>query len=385
MIVWGGCTGSTSCPNEVYTGGRYNPLTDAWMETSIQSAPSQRSNASAVWTGTEMIVWGGLAGNVGTYTTSGGFYHVSTIPNEAPVASPDSFSTDEDLQLTVPASGVLENDTDEDGNPLSALLVSNPIHGDLNLEADGSFTYMPDSDFSGSDHFNYRATDGLALSNIVAVTITVSALNDPPVALDDSFSLTEDTPLVIDPPGILSNDSDVDSEAITATLVVSPSHGSLTLDADGGFTYTPSSNYFGTDSFSYRGSDGLSLSEIATVTLTIEPVNDAPVVGEDTFVTIQGSTLEIDAPGVLANDTDVDGDELSAELITQPQHGNLTLNPDGSFTYTPTPAFSGEDSFTYRASDGAAQSEATLVQITVEPLPPPASEQKVYIPIIIKN
>jgi hypothetical protein len=118
-----------------------------------------------------------MAGNVGTYTTSGGFYHVSTIPNTPPVAVPDSYTTDEDLQLSVSAPGVLGNDTDEDGNPLSALLVSNPIHGSLDLASDGSFTYTPE-EFNGSDSFNYRATDGIALSNIAVVTITVTAIND---------------------------------------------------------------------------------------------------------------------------------------------------------------------------------------------------------------
>ena len=180
LIVWGGCTGSTSCSNEVYTGGRYDPSSDSWMSTSIQSAPSERANSSAIWTGAEMLVWGGLAGNVGTYTTTGGFYHVSYVPNNPPVATPDSYTTDEDVLLSITAPGVLGNDVDQDGDPLIALLVSNPIHGSLDLATDGSFTYTPDGDFNGSDSFNYSATDGIAVSNIAAVTITVTAVNDAP-------------------------------------------------------------------------------------------------------------------------------------------------------------------------------------------------------------
>ena len=270
FIVWGGCTGSTSCPNEVYTGGRYNPNSDTWMSTSIQSAPSERSNSSAIWTGADMLVWAGMAGNVGTYTTTGGFYHVSYIPNIPPQAFPDNYSTDEDVTLIAPAPGVLENDTDEDGNPLSALLVSNPSHGTLDFSSDGGFSYTPDQDFNGSDSFNYRATDGMAMSDIVAVTIDVTAVNDVPLALEDTYTTDQDTELILPAPGVLGNDSDVEGDVLTAILVALPQHGSLVLEADGGFSYTPEVGYSGTDLFTYQASDGSTLSEVTTVNITIE-------------------------------------------------------------------------------------------------------------------
>jgi VCBS repeat-containing protein len=368
LIVWGGCTGNTNCPDEVYTGGRYDLISDSWMETSIQSAPSERSNASAVWTGAEMLVWGGLAGNVGTYTSTGGFYHASTIPNTPPEAFPDSYSTDEDVELNVIAPGVLENDIDEDGNPLSALLVSNPLYGTLNFNSDGSFTYTPDQDFNGNDSFNYRATDGIALSNIAAVTITVEPVNDAPVAEPDSYSLDENTSLVIDPPGILGNDDDVDGDLLSAILESGPSHGTLALNSDGSFTYTPDQDFSGSDSFSYRAFDGIALSNIAAVTITVEPVNEPPVAEPDSYSLDEDTSLVIDPPGILGNDDDADGDILSAVLESGPLHGTLVLNSDGSFTYTPDQDFYGSDSFNYRAFDGLALSEMAVVDLTVNPV-----------------
>jgi len=232
LIVWGGCTGSTSCSNEVYTGGRYDPSSDSWLGTSIQSAPSERANSSAIWTGAEMLVWGGLAGNVGTYTTTGGFYHVSYVPNTPPVALPDSYTTDEDVPLSVTAPGILGNDVDDDGDSLTALLVSNPIHGSLNLASDGSFTYTPDGDFNGSDSFNYRATDGIAVSNIATVTLTVTAVNDAPFFISSPVNEA----MVGEPYTylVISGDPDLPyGEVLTITAPVLPGWLNLVDSGDG--------------------------------------------------------------------------------------------------------------------------------------------------------
>jgi VCBS repeat-containing protein len=269
MIVWSGCTGNTSCWDTLLTGGRYNLATDSWTSTSLGSVPRERANAAAVWTGEGLLVWGGFAGDVGTYTTTGGLYSVSYGPNTPPAAFNDAYSTDEDVQLVVPAPGVLANDTDADGDTLTALLVSNPIHGSLDLSAGGSFTYTPDLGFSGSDSFSYRATDGTAQSGIATVTLTVNATNDAPVATDDSYWLPANTTLNAPAPGVLSNDSDPDGDPLSAVLVSGPASGSLTLNADGSFSYTPVTDFAGTDTFTYRASDGSLQSAETTVTLTV--------------------------------------------------------------------------------------------------------------------
>src|SRR5207302_1492981 len=158
----------------------------------------------------------------------------------------------------------------------------------------------------------------------------------------------EDTPLNVAAKGVLANDTDVDGDVLSAVLVSGPSHGALTLNANGSFVYTPAANYNGSDSFTYKANDGTADSNVATVTLTINPVNDAPLPGPDTFSTNEDTTLTVAAPGVLGNDTDVDGDTLSAILVTGPAHGTFALSADGSFVYMPTANYNGADSFTYK-------------------------------------
>jgi VCBS repeat-containing protein len=288
-----------------------------------------------------------------------------TAVNDAPVAAGDSYSTDEDTALTIPAAGVLGNDTDGESSALHAVLASGPSHGTLTLNADGSFTYTPSADFNGADSFSYRANDGDADSNVATVTIAVKPVNDAPAAVADSYSTDEDRPLTIAAAGVLGNDSDADGQTLHAALVTGPAHGTLTLNADGSFTYTPAADYSGADSFTYRANDGEADSGVATVALTVKPVNDVPVAANDEYTTNEGTPITIAAPGVLGNDTDIDGGTLRAMLVTGPGDGTLTLNQDGSFTYAPAAGFDGTDSFTYRANDGAGLSNLATVTIVV--------------------
>src|SRR2546421_2156212 len=238
-------------------------------------------------------------------------------------------------------------------------------HGALTLNADGSFTYTPAANFNGSDSFSYKASDGVAQSNVATVTLTITAVNDAPVSIDDAYSTNEDRPLTVAAPGVLGNDTDVDGDPLRALLVIGPGHGQLTLNADGGFTYTPAPNFNGGDSFTYKTGDGVAQSNVATVTLTITAVNDAPVAVNDAYTTNEDTPLTVVAPGVLGNDTDVDGDALTAALVGGPSHGALTLNADGGFTYTPTANFNGSDTFTHKASDGQSDSNVATVALTI--------------------
>jgi VCBS repeat-containing protein len=186
----------------------------------------------------------------------------------------------------------------------------------------------------------------LSNSNIVTVSITVTPVNDAPVAVNDSYTTNEDTPLTITAPGVLANDTDVDGNPLTSILNAGVSHGTLTLNANGSFTYTPTANYSGPDSFTYHASDGTLNSNIATVTITVTPVNDAPVAVNDTYTTPEDTALVVSSVlGVLANDTDADGNPLTAVLNTTTTNGSLTLNATGAFTYTPNANFNGTDSF----------------------------------------
>ncbi|MDO0972856.1 beta strand repeat-containing protein, partial [Mycolicibacterium frederiksbergense] len=299
-----------------------------------------------------------------TYTASDGTATSSTATvsitvnavNDAPVATGDTVSTDEDTTLT---GNVLSNDSDVDGNTLTATLVDGPTNGILTLNPDGSFTYTPAADFNGSDSFTYTAGDGTATSSVATVSITVNAVNDTPVTVADSVTTDEDTVLT---GNVLTNDSDVDGDTLTATLVDGPTNGTLTLNPDGSFTYTPDTDFNGADSFTYTAGDGTATSSTATVSITVNAVNDAPVTVADSFTTNEDTAL---TGNVLTNDTDADGNTLTATLVTGPANGTLTLNADGSFTYTPAADFNGADSFTYTASDGTATSPVATVSITV--------------------
>ena len=291
-----------------------------------------------------------------------------TPVNDAPVAADDSYTTNEDSTLTVPAPGVLANDTDVDSAIITAVKVTDPSHGALTLHSDGSFSYTPFANYYGSDTFTYLANDGLLNSNVATVNITVNPVNDAPVAVDDSYSTNEDSTLTVPAPGVLANDTDVDHTTLTVVKVTDPSHGALTLHSDGSFSYTPVADYYGSDSFTYKANDGLLNSNIATVNITVIPVNDAPVAVDDSFTTNEDSTLTVPAPGVLANDTDVDSPTLTVVKVTDPSHGTLTLHSDGSFSYTPAADYFGPDSFTYLANDGLLTSNVATVNITVTPV-----------------
>jgi VCBS repeat-containing protein len=197
-----------------------------------------------------------------------------------------------------------------------------------------------------------------------------STVSPPPVANDDAYVAIAAVPLEVNPAGgVLANDTDPHGRQLSAVLVSDPDHGTLTLDPDGSFTYTPAAGFSGSDQFTYRVGAGPATSEPATVTLTVKLVNSAPLAQADSYQTDEGAALAVGAAGgVLANDTDPDADPLQATLVAGTAHGALELRADGSFNYAPQPGYSGQDTFTYTAGDGLLQSGSVTVTITVTPL-----------------
>lgn len=287
--------------------------------------------------------------------------------NSAPVALDDGYSTNEDVLLSVAVPGVLANDQDPDADPLTASLARGPSNGSLILNNDGSFSYHPSPNFNGTDSFAYQAHDGMYLSNQATVTLSVAAVNDPPVANDDSVSTPEDTNVIIQ---VLANDQDVDGNLDSSTLKVinGPGNGSTSLNlAAGTISYTPLANFNGADSFVYQVCDTLLACDTATVTVNVTPINDRPVAVGDEYNLREDNPLTEPAPGILENDVDPDS-ILSVILVSNVQSGTLSLAVDGGFTYTPAANFFGTDNFTYRASDGVAQSEVVTVTLSVAPV-----------------
>ena len=294
-----------------------------------------------------------------------------------PVAADDAYATEPLVGLTVgDDDGVLANDSaggrgDDDrdsGDELRAELVSTTTNGTLLLASDGGFFYQPSLGFTGIDAFTYRATRGPEESNVATVTITVAASGGDarPDAVDDAYSTAEGTELVVDASGVLANDMGPDGVALTAMLVGDARNGTLALNADGSFRYTPRAGFVGSDRFRYSAQAGGAESAPATVTIDVAKVNDAPVAAPDSYSTKQNQALDVDPKhGVLHNDTDADDDDLTAVLVTGASSGTLTLNANGSFSYAPAMGFSGSVTFSYQADDGSARSGTATVTITV--------------------
>jgi hypothetical protein len=196
----------------------------------------------------------------------------------------------------------------------------------------------------------------------------VDAADSPPIGMGESYNTNEDTPLTPDPGGgVLANDSDPDGDPITAVLVSSPQHSSsFSLNPNGSFTYQPASNYDGADAFTYRVSANGKTTGVLTAGITVAPVDDPPVaMADDAGPSLLGATVSQTAPGVLGNDSDVDSGTLTAVLDQDVGHGSLTLNADGSFSYTPEAGYTGADSFQYHAFDGSASSNTVTVTFLV--------------------
>ena len=182
-----------------------------------------------------------------------------------------------------------------------------------------------------------------------------------PVAVPDSYSVLHGHTLTVSSPslGVLANDYDTGGLPLTASRQSGPSHGTVSLNSDGTFTYTPTTSYAGSDGFTYSISDG---TMTASTTVTIEVTDNRPVAGNDSYAVAHNHTLTVSNPllGLLANASDADSDALTASRYTTPSHGSVTVNTDGTFTYTPTTGYIGSDNFMYSVSDGALSARPPL-------------------------
>ncbi|AZZ92667.1 tandem-95 repeat protein [Hahella sp. KA22] len=289
--------------------------------------------------------------------------------NDAPVAVADVSSTNEDTLVTI---DVAANDTDiDDAVDASTLaLVATPSHGAAVLNA-GKIDYTPAADFNGSDSFTYTVKDESgALSNVATVIVNVVGVNDVPSAANDSVTTDEDTAVDI---AVLDNDVDVDGslQASTVTIIATASHGSVSVNTSTGvIQYEPTANFNGSDSFTYivKDNEGAA-SNIATVAITVNSVNDAPVAVDDAAMLLEDSAHTIN---VLGNDSDVDGalQPATVEIVDAPLYGSVSINAStGAISYTPSTDFSGIDQFTYRVQDeSGAWSNSAVVALTIEAL-----------------
>ncbi len=308
--------------------------------------------------------------------TDGEFFDTATVVitilpdtiNLPPVAVDDVASTPVNLPVTIP---VLDNDTDPNGDVLTVVEISDPANGTAILNPDGTVTYVPDTDFIGTDTFTYIITDGEFFDTAtVVITILPDTINLPPVAVDDVAQTPVNLPVTIP---VLGNDTDPNADVLTVVEISDPANGTAILNPDGTVTYVPDTDFIGTDTFTYIITDG-EFFDTATVVITILPdtINLPPVAVDDVAQT--PVNLPVTIP-VLGNDTDPNGDVLTVVEISDPANGTAILNPDGTVTYVPDTDFVGTDTFTYIITDGEFFDTATVV-ITILPdtinLPPVA-------------
>ncbi len=285
--------------------------------------------------------------------------------NAAPTAGDDTAGTMEDMAVVTP--NVLSNDTDPDGDSLSVSGFDSVSAegGSVSDNGNGTFTYTPAANFSGTDSFTYVASDGRGGSDSATVTVTVTGVNDNPVTMNDTLAATEETAATTG--NVLDNDSDIEGDGLTVVGAdsLSAQGGTVINNGDGTFTYTPATDFSGTDSFDYLAGDGNGGSSTGTVNVTVTGENDDPVAVDDSAVT--DLNMAVTTGNVLINDTDVDGDSLSvsgADTVSA-NGGTVVDNTDGTFTYTPAAGFTGTDSFTYTVDDGNGGSATATVTITV--------------------
>jgi Zn-dependent metalloprotease len=300
-----------------------------------------------------------------TYTVSDGHGGTATgtvavtvtAVNDAPAAVGSTATTAEDTPVSVSATTLVGNDSDVDGDALTVTGVSSPAHGSAVLVGD-SVTYAPDADFNGADSFTYTVSDGHGGTATGTVAVTVTAVNDAPVAAGPlSGTGAEDSTIT----GTLAG-SDIDSESLAYAVATQAAHGVVTVTGDS-WKYVPDANYSGVDAFSYTVTDGSATSAPAVVTIVVAAVNDVPHVVGDSAVIAADAVAVIT---VLDNDSDADGDALTVSGVSAPGHGTATLSGD-SITYTPAVDYIGGDTFTYTVDDGQGGTATATVNVIVTP------------------
>jgi large repetitive protein len=286
---------------------------------------------------------------------------------DSPIANNDSTST---AQAGIVTFVVTANDTDGDGNlePTTVTILTGPTVGSATNNGDGTITidYSASPLFTGTETITYRvcdATSPVPLCDTATLSITVDDTPQPPTAVIDLFSTNEDTPATFD---LADNDTDPDGnlDPTTLTIISGPSHGTAVDNLDGTIDYTPTPDYAGPDSITYQVCDLTGLCDTATVSITVDPIDDDPEARPDTAATAEDTAITIN---LAANDTDPDGDLAPATLVilSPPTAGSVVNHLDGTVTYTPGLDSFAADSLTYRICDAGGNCDTSIVTISV--------------------
>jgi Big-like domain-containing protein/putative Ig domain-containing protein/beta-propeller repeat-containing protein len=289
----------------------------------------------------------------------------------APVVSGFSTSTAEDTPALLTLNATDANGNDAPPDNLTWTMMTAPSHGGLDVTSGSmthgsgsaystSVTYTPVANYSGPDSFQFRVNDGTTNSSTVTVTITVTAVNDSPVPGADSATTQEDTSVTVN---VLSNDTDVEGNALSVTLPVSCDNGAgIVINPNKTVTVTPAANFNGTVSCSYTVDDGNGGTATGTLAVTVTPVNDNPVANADSATTSEDQPVTVN---VLANDTDVDGDTLTVSLPSCNNNATVSVNADKTLLVSPAGNFNGTIACSYKVDDGHGGSATGQVTVNV--------------------
>lgn len=306
-----------------------------------------------------------------------------TAVNDAPQGFDITVGATEDISYSF-AAGLFAS-TDVDGDTLAAVRIDtlpSGAKGTLTLNgvavtagqviavADlSTLAFNPTANANGAASFTFSVGDGQAFDPAPnTMTINIAAVNDKPVAGNDSFTFAEDTPLQLTASQLLANDSDIEGNTLSILAVSNATNGTVAKNAQGVVTFTPTANYNGPASFKYVVSDGQGGITTGTVNLTVTPVNDAPVaVNDSTYSIVQNVPLTLSPSTLLANDTDVDGDPLAIQSVQSAVGGSVSINGAGNIVFTPTNNYTGAASFTYTINDGNGATSTATVNLNVQP------------------
>ena len=351
----------------------------AWDRTAI----TYRANPdeSGTFTITMDVDWQDVGGGVTDTDSMTTTFDVVVKPlNDLPVAVDDFYTVLGNTTLNVnPATGLLNNDSDVDGDALTvtaASPLSGPSNGTVSVNPDGTFTYIPNAGFSGPDSFVYQVSDGNGGFATATAFIDVSeAVTGPLDAVDDMVTTNEEMLINI---AVQNNDNLPFTGAFNIQSTTPPGNGSITVLPNGTIDYTPNPNFFGMDTFTYTLADASGRTSTATVTVTVLNVQDPPVANADSGSTPEDTTLP--NINILSNDSDPDNDTLTVTTAVA-ANGTVVINADGSIDYTPNPNFNGIDTVNYTISDGNGGTASSTVQINVVPVsdPPTSADRTVGI------
>jgi large repetitive protein len=305
--------------------------------------------------GTETIAYNACdnQGNCGT----GVLTIVVVTTNTAPTATGSIQTLQEDQPLSADLSSSV---LDAEGGPFSFTTLMEPQHGELQWTSGGSFIYTPAADYYGSDSFTFQVCDAGGLCASASIQLSIFAVNDAPVLLDDDLIFFEDGTFTGD---ISANDFDPEGDNFSYTLIDQSEFLQTTLTPAGILSIQPIANYFGNLELAYTCCDALGACSSGILNIIVNPIFDSPIALAQLLVTSEDET----ASGLLSA-TDVDSEQLIFGVYSSPSNGSLNLESNGAFTYTPAENYSGNDQFIYYAADMTGMYDTSIVFIQISPV-----------------